>query len=176
MSFGRLARLVGIGLLVTVVIVVVIVAATSLFPSSSDKHDVTVNLKTVKDSPDYFWAAVYVPEPLTDDGYRKVAETIGDEELQSRCGQVMVFDDEWARSMVLPENQSIDLSHEEMARWEQHLRITYVHDAKGFWFDREGRRSGTAGTPRTTRFRLVRTIRGRTRPSLPECSDAPGRG
>jgi len=128
--------LIRVGLLVTVVIVVVIVAATSLFPSSSGKHGVTVNLKTVKDSHDCYWAAVYVPEPLTDDGYRRVAKSIGDKELQSRYGQVMVFDDEWARSMVLPESQSIDLNHEEMARWEQHLRITYVHDAKGFWFER----------------------------------------
>jgi hypothetical protein len=132
MSFGRLARLVGIGLPVTVVIV----AATSLLPSSPDKHDVTVDLKTVKDSPKCYWAAVHVPEPLTDDGYRKVAKTIGARELQNRYGQVMVFDDEWARSMVLPESQAIDMSHEEMARWAQHLRITYSRDAKGFHFDR----------------------------------------
>jgi hypothetical protein len=51
-------------------------------------------------------------------------------------GVGLVFDDEWARDMELPENQHIQLSAEEETRWEQHQVMTYVHDAKGFWFDR----------------------------------------
>jgi len=48
----------------------------------------------------------------------------------------MVFDDGWTRSVVPPENQSIELNHDAMARWDQHLVMVYAHDAKGFWFDR----------------------------------------
>jgi hypothetical protein len=82
MSLGRLARLVGLGLVVTIVLVVLIVAATSPLPSSPGAHDVTVDLKVVKDYPNYYWAAVFVPEPLADEGCRKVAKSIGDKELK----------------------------------------------------------------------------------------------
>jgi hypothetical protein len=149
MGIGRLARLVGIGLVVTVVIVVVIVGATALLPSSPDKHetwprsapstvavDPNTDIAIIVNDPLQWWAAVWVKKPLTADGYKQLAKSIGDPELQDRHGQVQLLDDKWVRSMVLPENQSIDMSHKEMSRWEQHLRITYVHDAKGFWFDR----------------------------------------
>ena len=136
MSLGRIARLVGIGLAATVAMTLLVVAVTGLLPSSSDTHDVMVDLKVVKGYPDYYWAAAYVAEPLADEGYRKAAKSIGDRELAGRYGQVMVFDDQWARDMVLPENQSIDLTHEEMARWGKHQVMTYVHNADGYWFDR----------------------------------------
>jgi len=49
---------------------------------------------------------------------------------------VQVFDDKWARDMELPENRDIQLGAEEEARWVQHHVMTYVHNAKGYWFDR----------------------------------------
>jgi hypothetical protein len=148
MSLGRLARLVGIGLVATVVIVVVIVGVTSLFPSPSGKQstpspwapgvvvDPNVDIAVVVDDPGQYWAAVYVAKPLTPDEYRKLAKSIGDRELQNRNGQVQVFDDKWARDMVLTESQHIELTDEQMKRWDKHQVMTYVHSAKGFWFDR----------------------------------------
>ena len=104
--------------------------------ASSFAADPNVDIAVVVDDPGQYWAAVYVAKPLTPDEYRKLAKSIGDRELQNRNGQVQVFDDKWARDMVLPENRFKDLTGEEEQRWNQHLVMVYVHDAKGFWFDR----------------------------------------
>jgi hypothetical protein len=84
----------------------------------------------IVDAPEQYWAAVYVAQPLAPDDYRKLVKSIGDGQRQNRHGQVMLFDDRWARDMVLPENQSLGLTHEEMVRWGPHLRVTYVRDAR----------------------------------------------
>jgi hypothetical protein len=149
MGIGRLARLVGIGLVVTVVIVVVIVGATALLPSSPDKHetwprsapstvavDPNTDIAIIVNDPLQWWAAVWVKKPLTADGYKQLAKSIGDPELQDRHGQVQVFDDKWARNMVLAENRFTELTDEEEKRWDRHLVMVYVHNADGFWFDR----------------------------------------
>ena len=75
-------------------------------------------------------------ESLTPEEYKEVAKSIGDEHFRGRFGQVHVFGDEWARDMELPENQHIQLSDEEATRWQQHHVMSYVHNAKGYWFDR----------------------------------------
>jgi hypothetical protein len=47
-----------------------------------------------------------------------------------------VFDDQWAGDMELPTNQHTQLRAEKNAWCVEHHVMTYVHDAKGFWFDR----------------------------------------
>jgi len=128
MGAARLTEAVVVGIVATAAMATLIVAATSI---SSSKHAVTVDAKVVKDYPDYHWAAVFVPKPLADEGCRQVAKSTGDEKLRGRYGQVMVSDDRCARDMALPENQSIDLTHEQMVRWEEHLRIAHVQHARG---------------------------------------------
>jgi hypothetical protein len=138
MNMRRLKRAVLIGIVATAVILalVVVVVVLDLGPPSEPGRDVTVDLKINVDTPEYYWASVYIAEPLTADEYKEVAKSIGDEHFRGRFGQVHVFDDEWARDMELPENQHIQLSDEEAARWQQHHAMSYVHDAKGYWFDR----------------------------------------
>ena len=136
MDFARLKRAVLIGLIAAAVLFVLGTAFVLLRPDPGPGRDVTVDLQVVTDTPKYYWAAVYVAEPLTADEYKEIAKSIGDEHFRGRFGQVHVFDDEWARDMVLPENQYIQLSDEESARWEQHHVMGYVHNAKGYWFDR----------------------------------------
>ena len=136
-----MARLKRMALLFVVCLVVIGGGAVLLVvltdgSGSGPGRDVTVNLQVVTDTPEYYWAAVYVAEPLTADEYREIAKSIGDEHFRGRFGQVHVFDDEWARDMVLPENQHVVLGEEESLRWEQHHVMSYVHDVKGYWFDR----------------------------------------
>ena len=50
--------------------------------------------------------------------------------------EAQVFDDQWARDMELPENQHVVFGEEESLRWERHQAMSYVHDAKRYWFDR----------------------------------------
>ncbi len=66
----------------------------------------------------------------------QIAKSSGDEHFRGRFGQVQVFDDECAHEMELPDNQHIQISDEEEARWVQHHVMGYVHDAKVYWFDR----------------------------------------
>jgi len=40
--------------------------------------------------------------------------------------QAQVFDGEWARSKVLPENQGFEFAKEEAARVSQHLRMPHT--------------------------------------------------
>ena len=138
MDFARLKRVVLIGIIVAAVIFVLgaVAIVLNLVPSGSPGRNVTVDLQVVTDTPEYYWAAVYVPEPLTPEEYKEIAKSIGDEHFRGRFGRVHVFDDEWARDMVLPENQYIQFSDEESARWEQHHVMGYVHNANGYWFDR----------------------------------------
>ena len=138
MDVRRFKRAVLIGIVATVIILglVVVVVVLDLGPSSAPGRDVTVDLKVNVDTAEYYWASVYVTEPLTADEYKEVAKSIGDEHFRGRFGQVHVFDDEWALDMELPENQHIELSDGEAARWQQHHVMSYVQDAKGYWFDR----------------------------------------
>jgi len=136
MDFARLKRAVLIGLIAAAVIFVLGVAFVLLRPDPGPRRDVTVNLAVVTDTPKYYWAAVYVAEPLTPDEYKEIAKSIGDEHFRGRYGQVQVFDDEWARSTMLPENQGREFTDEEAARVFQHLKMTYTYDGQGHSFSR----------------------------------------
>ena len=136
MDFARVKRAVLIGLIAAAVLFVLGAAFVLLRPDAGPRRDVTVDLKVNVDTPEYYWASVYIAEPLTADEYKEVAKSIGDERLQGRPGQVHIFDDQWARDMELPENQHVVFSEEESLRWERHHVMSYVHDAKGYWFDR----------------------------------------
>jgi hypothetical protein len=136
MDIRRLKRAVLIGVVATVVILglLVVVVVLDLGSSTGSKpgRDVHVDLKANVDTTEYYWASVYLPDPLTAEEYREVAKSIGDEHFRARFGQAHVFDDEWARDMELPENQRIQLSDEEAARWQQQHVMSYGHDAKGY--------------------------------------------
>ena len=112
MDIRRLKRAVLVGIVATVVILALgaIAVVLDLGSSSEARRDVTVSLQVVTDTPDYYWAAVYVAEPLTLDEYKKIAKSVADEHFRGRFGQVQVFDDEWARDMMLPEHQPTDLT------------------------------------------------------------------
>lgn len=138
MNFARVKRYVVL-LVVCLAVILGVAVVMVLFTSGSGSkpaRDVTVDLKVNVDTAEYYWASVFVAEPLTAEEYKEVAKSIGDEHSRGRFGQVHVFDDEWARDMELPENQHIQLSDEEAARWQQHHVMSYAHDAKGYWFDR----------------------------------------
>jgi hypothetical protein len=138
MDFARVKRYVVL-FVVCLAVVLGVAVVMVLFTSGSGREparDVTVDLKANVDTPEYYWASVYIAEPLTPEEYKEVAKSIGDEQFRGRFGQVHIFDDEWARDMELPENQHVELSEEASLRWQQHHVMSYVHDAKGYWFDR----------------------------------------
>jgi hypothetical protein len=138
MDFARMKRLALLFVACLAVLVggVALMAVVTGRSGSKPGRGLTVDLQVITDSPDYYWAAVYVVEPLTPDEYRGIAKSIGDEHFGGRFGQVQVFDDEWARDMMLPEHQSTDLTDEDAARWLQHHVMTYAHDKRGYGFDR----------------------------------------
>ena len=136
MDFARLKRAVLIGIIAAAIIFALGAAFVLIGPGAGPRRDVTVDLAVVTDTPKYYWAAVHVAEPLTPDEYKEIAKSIGDEHSQGRFGQMHIFDDQWARDMELPENRPIQLTDEEETRWVQHHVMTYVHNARGYWFDR----------------------------------------
>jgi hypothetical protein len=138
MDFARMKRLALLFVACLAVLVggVALMAVVTGRSGSKPGRGLTVDLQVITDSPDYYLAAVYVVEPLTPDEYRGIAKSIGDEHFGGRFGQVQVFDDEWARDMMLPEHRFTELTDEEEKRWDRHLVMVYVHNADGFWFDR----------------------------------------
>ena len=112
MDFTRLKRTVLIGFIAAAVLFALGAVAIflNIVPSPKPGRNVTVDLQIVTDTAEYYWAAVYVAEPLTADEYREIAKSIGDERFNGRYGQVQVFDNEWVRDMELPENRHIQLS------------------------------------------------------------------